>query len=225
MNIRSTSASSGKMTPVSASVPDPWQISADEFPADGTPEEQLWVAVSYAVLAPSTHNVQPWRFSIAEKDVDVLADLSRGLPVVDPHGRELVMSCGAALFHLRVALRYFGYSPEVELLPEASRPDWLARVHMGARAEIDGDTVLLFQAIPQRRTYRERFHEEAVPAALLSELEADAQAEGAWLRVVEDTGTRQAWPTWSRKPTGGNGPTSRFAKNRPPGTAPRSARA
>jgi hypothetical protein len=130
MNVKFAAGSSGQTTALPKPSSNPWQISADEFPAGGLPEEQLWFAASYAVLAPSTHNTQPWRFSIDEKDIDLLADLSRGLPVVDPQGRELIISCGAALFYLRLALRYFGCCPEVQIMPDPSRPDWLARIHI-----------------------------------------------------------------------------------------------
>ena len=53
---------------------DPWQISSDDFPHDGSAEEKLWFAVNYAVLAPSTHNTQPWRFRIHGLEVDLHAD-------------------------------------------------------------------------------------------------------------------------------------------------------
>ena len=101
---------------------DPWNVSADDFPADGTSEEKLWFTVQYAILAPSSHNTQPWKFRIHGNVVELYADLSRALPVVDPDKRELIMSCGAALFHLRTAIRYFGYGCQVETFPEPGEP-------------------------------------------------------------------------------------------------------
>jgi len=83
-----------------------WQVSADDFPAEGSSEEKLWFVVRYAILAPSSHNTQPWRFRIHGNVVEVHADFTRALPVVDPENRELIMSCGAAVFHLRAAIRY-----------------------------------------------------------------------------------------------------------------------
>src|ERR1041385_7649236 len=109
---------------------DAWNVSADDFPVDGTSEEKLWFLIRYAVLAPSTHNTQPWLFRIHGNVLELFADDSRALPVIDPDHRELIISCGAALFHLRVAIEYFGHSCQCEILPEPDNPALLARVHL-----------------------------------------------------------------------------------------------
>ncbi|WP_205208599.1 hypothetical protein [Arenimonas caeni] len=59
--------------------------------------------IARAVLAPSSHNTQPWLFRPGEGHVELLADRTRALPVNDPDDRELVISCGAALLTLRAA--------------------------------------------------------------------------------------------------------------------------
>jgi len=167
-----------------------WDVSPDDFPADGTSEEKLWFAVRYAVLAPSTRNTQPWLFRIHGNVLDLYADPSRALPVVDPDHRELIISCGAALAHLRVAVRYFGYSYQIETFPESSEPDLLARFHLGFKHDTEAGDVLLLNAIPRRRTNRLEFRNEAVPDALLSVLSALAAREGAWLKVVDSEEAR-----------------------------------
>ena len=92
---------------------DPWKVSDDIFPRSGEAEERLRFLLNYAVLAPSGHNTQPWLFRVGNGEVDLYADRTRGLPVVDPEDRALVISCGAALFYLRVAIGHFGYAGEV----------------------------------------------------------------------------------------------------------------
>ena len=82
------------------------------------------------------------------------ADRTRGLPVVDPEDRALVISCGAALFYLRVAMRHFGYEADVEALPDPDDPDLLARVLLGADHKETEEELMLFQAIPERRSNR-----------------------------------------------------------------------
>jgi len=104
--------------------------------------------------------------------------------VSDPEDCELTIGCGAALFHLRVALQYFGYSSRVDLFPESSEPDLLARIHMGLKCETTGEDVALFQAIPRRRTNREPFSERPVPGEVLEILERAASTEGAWFQIV-----------------------------------------
>src|SRR5215472_19388745 len=68
--------------------------------------------------APSIHNTQPWRFHVAADDVlEVWADPDRALSVADPRARALYLSCGAALFNVRTAIRMTGFSPLVWPLP------------------------------------------------------------------------------------------------------------
>jgi len=171
---------------------DAWNVSADDFPVDGTSEEKLWFLVRYAVLAPSTHNTQPWRFRIHGNVVELYADFTRALPVVDPDNRELIMSCGAALLHLRAAICYFGYACNVELLPEAGDSALLARVHLGFKRDTSAEDILLFNAIPKRRTNRQAFLQDPVPGALLATLTRIAGEEGAWLQIVEGEEARYA---------------------------------
>ena len=85
----------------------PWNVSSADFPGDGDAEEKLAFLLRDAVLAPSGHNTQPWLFRVDGDAVDLYADRTQALPVVDPEDRELTISCGAALFNLRVALRRF----------------------------------------------------------------------------------------------------------------------
>jgi len=133
---------------------DPWDSSEATFPAAGQPVEQLRFLLQYAILAPSTHNTQPWLFKIRGDALVLYADRSRALPVVDPASRALTISCGAALFHLRITLRHFGYKGMVETFPNPIDKDWLARVYVGERWHTTAEEHRLFQAIAKRRTNR-----------------------------------------------------------------------
>src|SRR3712207_9052562 len=72
---------------------DPWLTREADFPSGGAPRDRLRFVLNYAVLAPSGHNTQPWRFRLGERHVDLLADRTSSLPVVDPEDRALVLSC------------------------------------------------------------------------------------------------------------------------------------
>ena len=154
------------------------------FPLDGDAGEKLAWAVPYAVQAPSSHNSQPWRFRVAGSSLELRADRTRALPVVDPHDRELTISCGAALRYLRAALRKAGEVPEVALLP-AEDEDVLARVSLTDRLEPLRQEKQDFWSMRKRRTNRGRFKPDPVPYELQALLADAAAAEGAALIVVE----------------------------------------
>ncbi len=162
----------------------PWAVPTLDAHLIDSPTEAFRWAVSYAVLAPSGHNTQPWRFRILDDAVEVYADRTRALPVADPDDRELTIACGAALLHLRLALEQLGLLPEVEPLPDGEDADVLARVrivsHFPSPPEEDG----LFAAIPRRRTNRQPYDGRPVPVGLFSALASAVAAEDAWLREV-----------------------------------------
>ncbi|MEW6306020.1 MAG: nitroreductase [Verrucomicrobiota bacterium] len=164
--------------------PDPWTINADDFPAMGSSTDKLHFLLQYAVLAPSSHNSQPWLFRVRGDEVELYADRTRALRVADPEDRELIISCGAALCHLRIAMRHFGYLGQMELFPDLGDPDLLARVRLGAQTEHDAEQSLMFHAIAKRRTNRLPFARDPVPAALLLALEREAYEESGWLCYV-----------------------------------------
>ncbi len=169
---------------------DAWSISELDFPRTGTAEEQLRFVLGYAVLAPSTHNVQPWRYRVRGREVEVRADRTRALEVLDPEHRELVLSCGAALFHLRLALRYFGREAIVALTPISDDPDLLAVLRIGPERDRTSEDELLFRAIPERHTNRVTADERALPGPLLTLVKEAASAERAWVRSLDSVELR-----------------------------------
>ena len=80
-----------------------------------------------ARMAPSIHNSQPWIFERRPDGLAVREDLSRGLAVIDPHGRERAISCGAAVLNASIALQAAGYTAAVLDLPRPWRPRTVGR--------------------------------------------------------------------------------------------------
>jgi nitroreductase len=153
--------------------------------ASGTLDQQaLTRCVRAAILAPSLHNSQPWRFRITDDGVEMFADRARRLEVLDPSGRELLISVGAALFTLRVAIRREGRIPAVTLLPDPARPDLIATVRPGEAAEPSAALLGLAGAITRRHTNRRPFQPFVVPADVVEELQTAAEHEGAALHVA-----------------------------------------
>lgn len=157
-----------------------WHISPAQFPHSGRLDDQLEFLLRYAILAPSSHNTQPWRFRISGGGIDVYADRARSLSVIDPIDRQLTMSCGAALFNLRVAMRRFGWVDVVQPFPTASKEDLMARITPGETLRPSAEDLALFDAIPLRHTNRKPFELRPV-----SQMIAD--------RLIEACATERAW--------------------------------
>lgn len=165
-----------------------------------------------AARAPSSHNSQPWRFRWTGEVLELRADRSRALPVNDPDDRELTISCGAALFNLRVSAAHAGLVASVAVLPEASDQDLLARLAFETAAGPLPDAEL-WPFIALRRTHRAAFEATDGVESVLRELARGVATEGAALQVIGDTtgraavaalverGDRALWsdPAWRRE--------------------------
>jgi hypothetical protein len=170
----------------------PWQIDEERFPAEGDDDWKLAWMVRWAVLAPSGHNAQPWVFRIDNGTLELYADRTRRLPVCDPDDREMTIGCGAALFHLWLALRHSGYAGDVEVQPEIGNVDLLARVRLGELRSPKTEEELLFAQVRQRHTHRGPFDPRPLPPKLIAALQTAAAEEGAWFQVLEDEEMRNA---------------------------------
>jgi hypothetical protein len=139
------------------------------------------------------HNTQPWRFTAeGGPQLSLYADTGRRLAAADPAGRELMISCGAALFSVRLALRSLGYIPQTSVLPDPGQPTLVARVSWRERAATDEFERRLSSHLLTRRTHRGAFDPEPMPPGTLAALRAGAAREGAVLRIVADDGHRAA---------------------------------
>ncbi|MCW6035303.1 hypothetical protein K4A83_03310 [Spirulina subsalsa FACHB-351] len=186
---------------------DPWQVTLDAFPRGGTPSERWHYLWNYAVLAPSGHNTQPWRFGVVGEKMALYADRQRSLAVVDPQDRALIISCGAALFNLRVALAAFGYGGTVTTFPDADQPDLLAWLEFGETCSPDERAQELCQAIVTRRTDRRPYQgssplteggsgAKTLTGEQLQALERVAQGEGVDLQWLDSPERRWLMVEW-----------------------------
>ncbi len=166
----------------------PGQLSAEAV----APEDIARFVVAAAVAAPSVHNTQPWRFRHGEHEISISANNERQLRAADPQGREMMISCGAALFNMRVALRSLGLVPQVRVLPELGLPNLVARVSWDKSVPPVEYEKRLYAEIPRRRTHRGGFDSTPLPAELLSDLQDEAAKEKAALSLVPEDRQRMA---------------------------------
>jgi hypothetical protein len=116
--------------------------------------QTLKEAVQLACRAPSLHNSQPWRWEAEDGVLRLFVDPDRTVPGTDRSGREAIISCGAALDHLRVAMLAEGWRAEIERFPNPNDPRHLASIEFSSVDHVTGAERHRARAILQRRTDR-----------------------------------------------------------------------
>jgi len=162
---------------------DAWNINKSSFPANASSEEKLTFLLSYAILAPSSHNSQPWKFNVSGNQIDIYADKSRWLQYADADKRELHISLGCALENLLVAAEHFGYETNVTYLNEGDlvarirleQKSLTAQVPAQAPAQAPAQDSRLIDAIVARKTNRNAYLDRPVAEADLQKLQDSAK--------------------------------------------------
>jgi len=159
----------------------PWQVSERDFPREGSPTEKLKFLLRYAILAPSSHNSQPWKFHIRDSEIDIFADKDRWLKVADADQRELYISVGCALENLLIAAEHFGYAHQEEYFPEGE-DNLAAVVKLTPKGKIEKQRdPVLFEQIPKRYTNHNLYETRKIPKAEMAQLHACIYEEGFWI--------------------------------------------
>lgn len=178
---------------------NPWVVDDDHFPVAGSAEEQRMALLQWAILAPSSHNAQPWRFAVDGTRIHVFADPSRWLRVADADRREFFVSIGCAMENLHVAAAHFGFATETFYAPdlseesaEASDIFRVATVHVDRKRLASGSRAALFDAITKRKTNHEPFEEHDVAAEDLLALKEQVDEKDIRLWMAEDEDTHAA---------------------------------
>ena len=114
----------------------------------------LRAAVQLACRAPSLHNSQPWQWVAQSTRLHLYVDHSRILYSTDKSGREALISCGAVLDHLRVAMAAAGWTANIDRFPDPKNLDHVASFDFSPMSLVaDGDRRRA-DAITHRRTDR-----------------------------------------------------------------------
>ena len=111
-------------------------------------------AVLLAGRAPSVHNSQPWRWVFENATLRLYVDPHRWVRHTDRTGREAIISCGAVLDHLRVAMAATGWQAHVERFPDPRNPNHLASIEFTPLEVVTDVQRRRAEAILQRRTDR-----------------------------------------------------------------------
>lgn len=148
--------------------------------------------IQQAAFAPSSHNSQPWHFIVGSDSISLCADRTRALPVIDPFDRELVISCGAALFNLRVALCHAGFLHRIQTFPSEIDTDLLAQIRIDENGYCSPALAELNDAIALRVTTRASFDAAPVPPTIQRALIEAGTLEGAQVVCIDSLQMRTA---------------------------------
>ena len=110
--------------------------------------------VTESMLSPSVHNTQPARWRLANDGaVELSCDPRAAVPVADPSGHDLLLSCGTALEGMCIALSRHELTAEVDLTGDRIDGSAIARVRIGGPGTPDP----LCDAVEKRFTCRGGF--------------------------------------------------------------------
>ena len=138
-----------------------------------------------AASAPSVYNTQPWQVDVTGSTVTLRADAARQLRHSDPHGREMLISCGAFVFNARAAARRDSLTAAVTVLPDPDDELLVAEIELEPGPAPNMDELELSVAIARRTTSRVPFDDQPLFTDVLMSIQQAAQDEGAELRLIQ----------------------------------------
>ena len=165
----------------------PWQVQEQDFPHEGSSAEKLRFLLRYAILAPSGHNSQPWKFSVGKDEIHILTDETRWLQIGDPDQVNMHIAIGCALENLLIAAEHFGYGHQVTYFPRTDQQDWVATVKFLPHGKPSPfRDPALFHAISERHTNRKAYEERPIPKSDLKRLQNCCVEKDIRLHVIDD---------------------------------------
>lgn len=172
---------------------DLWHVTENDFPPAAAPErEKLKFLIQYALLAPSSHNTQPWLFKIAgESALEIYADDRRWLKIADADRREMHISIGCALENLLIAAARFGYEAETAYFPRGEKDGAPVAAVTLRKGENNWRRWNLFEFLTARSTFHGAFLSFPVPASALREIQMGAAENGIDLHLRSDETLRE----------------------------------
>jgi hypothetical protein len=141
--------------------------------------DQIGVLARAVSRAPSVHNSQPWQLVVRGTEVDLIERRDVELRRHDPSGRDRLLSCGAAVTNLELAVRVLGRDCHVGFRDG----EVVATVTVGRPRTPSARDFALYQAISRRRSHRRGFYHNRVPAAVTTALAASGETTGVHLVV------------------------------------------
>lgn len=147
-----------------------WDVNINDFKKITSAEDRIKFLINFAVLAPSSHNSQPWAFITGKDFIKVLVEEERRLPVGDSNDRQLFISLGCAIENIIVAADYYGYSAKIDFDCENN---CVANIRFALKNTTGYSDHLIF-SIPERLVNRGQYQAKEIKPEILDLMKSQA---------------------------------------------------
>lgn len=164
-------------------------ILINNFPEDSALRDKIKFLLNFAVLAPSTHNIQPWLFKISDGGCELYLDHGLDLPQADPLGRDAYIALGFCWENLVIAAKYFGLFGEEKLIfgdSDNNQHQLVAVLDINPNGVRQPDLESLVMATNQRSNVRGKFHARVVDSKIINNLRSAVNDFGLEINLVTD---------------------------------------
>lgn len=163
---------------------DVWEIDREDVPTDASLSERLRFLLRYAILAPSSHNSQPWEFVVDDDRIEIHAVEDRWLGVADCDKRELYISLGCAVENTCLAAERFGLDFDIAYHDDS--PPVVVTFQPGCDTSFDRPTEL-FDQITARSTNHTLFRNEPLADSTREDLQEYVVENGITLELLDSS--------------------------------------
>ncbi len=161
-----------------------WEVKVGEFNKLKSSFEKFSFLLNFAVLAPSSHNTQPWNFKIKNNTISVYKENKRRLPIADSNDRQLHLSVGCAIQNILIAANYFGYTANLEYKNNSDSPNLIAIISLEEQGKTP-ETESLIHSITTRKTNRGKYKIDKISSSIIDEIVNNGDSE-IKVNVVSD---------------------------------------
>jgi hypothetical protein len=157
---------------------------------DLSPENRLLYLASIGHMAPSTHNTQPWAFSLdpSSNSMNLYLDHCRVLPASDVRGRQANLSLGGVLANIKIAANFLGLSCECSipfLKIEDKTQRYIHAINIKFNEAESSSNEELFRAVFSRRVNRSIYDTtRVIPEGIISRI-SEAASDGIAIHLIK----------------------------------------
>lgn len=160
-----------------------WDVDVKEFPKHGSIEDQLIFLLHYAILAPSSHNCQPWSFSVKNNTISIFTEPKRGLPVSDPEELLAHIAIGCAIENVNIAASFFGFDMRIDYFPNNNGLNCVVDLNFKKSSEVFITNNHRIFSIPKRCSNRNPYQDRMPEQQFLNSL-SNLSSENTQISVI-----------------------------------------